>query len=82
MSKRTSTKISLRTFNCDYLFCLTYKTMKTTMKEERKKNKIIVFNSKKEFGRGHSFIRSAKKSKIWNAIPIHVLGERLDGSII
>ena len=50
----TSAKILLSIFNCGYLFNLTCKTIKTTMKEqrereERKENKIIMFDSKKEF---------------------------------
>ena len=46
-------KFSLSSFlNCGYLFCLTRKTVKITMKEqrereERKKNKKYIFNSKK-----------------------------------
>ena len=49
--------------------------MKETMKEQRverqkNKNKSIIFNSKKEFLRGHSFTTSAKKSKFRTATPL------------
>ena len=33
----TSAKTSLSIFNCGYLFNLTFKTMKTTMKEQRER---------------------------------------------
>ena len=63
---RFSNSFSLFFFwNCGYLFCLTYKNKKA-MKEQRVKRqrkKKIIFNSKKEFVRGHSFMTSAKKSK-------------------
>ena len=53
--------------NCSYLFCLTCKNNKKTMKEQRvnrqRKTKKIIFNSKKEFVRDHSFMTSTKKSK-------------------
>ena len=60
----TSTKISLSTFNL-LSFLLNIQNNENNYeeakREERKKNKIIIFNIKKEFGRGHSFITSAKK---------------------
>ena len=44
---------------------LTCKTMKKTMTEQRvkghRKTKKIIFNGKKEFVRGHSFMTSARK---------------------
>ena len=53
--------------NCDYLFCLTCKNKKNyeraESEETKESKKKIIFNSNKEFVRGHSFMTSAKKSK-------------------
>ena len=47
--------------------------MKKTMKEQRvkkhRKTKKIIFNSNKQFVRGHSFMTSAKKSKFRTLVP-------------
>ena len=37
--------------------------------KEKRKNKKIVLNSKKEFARVYSFITSARKSKVWTSTP-------------
>ena len=58
--------------NCGYLFCLTFITMKITMKEQREKRERktkISYSINKTFGekkmvRGHSFMTFAKKCKI------------------
>ena len=53
--------------NCDYLFCLTCKNNKKTMKEQRvrrqRRTKKIIFNGKKEFVRGDSFMTFTKRSR-------------------
>ena len=54
--------------NCGYFFCLTFKNNKKNYEKaeskETKKNKNkIIFNSKKEFVRVHSFMTSAKSLK-------------------
>ena len=53
--------------NYGYLCCLTCKNNKKTMKEQRvkrqRKTTKIIFNSKKEFLRVHSFMTAAKSLK-------------------
>ena len=58
------------TLNCGYLFCLTCKTLKVTRrnrerreKEKRKTKPCLIV--KKNFVRGHLFITSSKKPKVW-----------------
>ena len=56
-------------FNCGYLFCFTYRTMKTARRSkerrEKEKQKKTKFSSKKKkIGKGHSFMTSSKMSKI------------------
>ena len=51
--------------NCGYLFCLTCKAMRKTMKEQREKRqrKKHIFNSKKKFGKG-TFISDVCKKRL------------------
>ena len=59
--------------NCGYLICLTCKNNQKNYEreesEETKKKYIYIFNSKKEFVRIHSFMRSTKSLKFDAPLP-------------